>query len=54
MAGNRVLAKAQQELKMKESLAAQAKSKGMESTYSNYMEDIAELKNEIARLTEEN
>ncbi len=41
---------AQEKLKMKECLAQQAKKNGMESTYSNYVEDIRDLKKEIKKL----
>ena len=41
---------AQEKLKMKEGLAEQARKKGMESTYTNYVEDIEGLKEEIKKL----
>jgi len=44
------LAMAQEKLKMKECLAEQARQKGMESTYSNYKEDIDVLKEEIQHM----
>lgn len=44
------LSMAQEKLKMKECLAEQARRKGMESTYSNYREDIDILKEEIQQL----
>jgi len=53
MLRNRELARAQQTLKVKESLAKQAQSRGMESTYKNYVEDIAELKTVIKRLQQQ-
>jgi type VI protein secretion system component VasF len=53
MLRNRELVKAEQKLKVKESLAKQAKSRGMESTYNNYIEDIAELKSFIKRLRQQ-
>ncbi len=41
---------AEEKLKMKECLAEQAKKKGMESTYSNYVEDIEDLRKRIQTL----
>ncbi len=40
----------QERLKMKECLAQQAKKKGMECTYTNYVEDIKDLRKEIKKL----